>query len=223
MARMSSLDKMSYAQLATLRTRVDGLLVKKQSAERAALRQKMAEIKSFLQDLDDAARRFLEGTAGAWIFLPLLHVTGPDLTTTSATDLAKTFWHHSQLGGAEAHRLLVGLFRDIVGNPFRPVAVDPAWLQWNDGTVVKMAQAMYKENRFDDLPFLADAGDLGQRRTALHERLDVGAQLADGTRRIPVSTHTERVRALDVEQIGDLVEDRLDRSVVAGDGFTPPP
>jgi DNA-binding protein H-NS len=41
---MSSLDKMSYAQLAALRTRVDGLMVEKQSAERAALRQKMADM-----------------------------------------------------------------------------------------------------------------------------------------------------------------------------------
>ncbi len=49
------------------------------------------------------------------------------------------------------------LLRHIVGNPFRPVVIDPAWLRWNDGTVVKMAQALYDENRFDDLPFLADA------------------------------------------------------------------
>jgi hypothetical protein len=27
------------------------------------------------------------------------------------------------------------LFRDIFGNPFRPVAIDPAWLSWHDGTV----------------------------------------------------------------------------------------
>jgi DNA-binding protein H-NS len=44
MARMSSLDKMSYAQLAALRTRIDGLMVVKQSAERAALRQKLADM-----------------------------------------------------------------------------------------------------------------------------------------------------------------------------------
>jgi hypothetical protein len=49
------------------------------------------------------------------------------------------------------------LLRHIIGNPFRPVAIDPAWLRWNDGTVVKMAQAIYDENRFADLPVLADA------------------------------------------------------------------
>ena len=49
------------------------------------------------------------------------------------------------------------LLRDIFGTPFRPVAVDPAWLRWNDGTVVKLAQAIYEERAFDRLPLLADA------------------------------------------------------------------
>jgi hypothetical protein len=49
------------------------------------------------------------------------------------------------------------LFREIVGNPFRPMKVDPAWLTWNDGTVVTLAQAIYDERRFADLPILADA------------------------------------------------------------------
>jgi DNA-binding protein H-NS len=44
MARMNSLDKMSYSQLATLRTQIDGMMVEKQGAERAALRQKMADM-----------------------------------------------------------------------------------------------------------------------------------------------------------------------------------
>jgi hypothetical protein len=49
------------------------------------------------------------------------------------------------------------LLRHIVGNPFRPVVVDPAWLRWQDAAVVKMARTIYDENRFGDLPFLADA------------------------------------------------------------------
>jgi hypothetical protein len=50
-----------------------------------------------------------------------------------------------------------GLYRDIVGNPFRPVALDPSWLSWNDGTVPKLAQAIYDDRRFGDLPIMADA------------------------------------------------------------------
>jgi hypothetical protein len=47
--------------------------------------------------------------------------------------------------------------RCIFGNPFRPVALDPAWLAWNNGAVRKVAQAIYDGRCFADLPILADA------------------------------------------------------------------
>ena len=37
------------------------------------------------------------------------------------------------------------LLRDLIGSPFRPVHVDPAWGAWHDGAVVKLAQAVYEE------------------------------------------------------------------------------
>ncbi|MBL8798455.1 MAG: hypothetical protein JNM56_31460 [Planctomycetia bacterium] len=46
------------------------------------------------------------------------------------------------------------LLRDIFGNPFRPVAVEPTWLT---STVASLAQAIYDERAFDRLPILADA------------------------------------------------------------------
>ena len=50
------------------------------------------------------------------------------------------------------------MLRDIFGNPFRTApALDPAWLHWNDGTAVAIAQAIYEERRFEDLAILADA------------------------------------------------------------------
>jgi hypothetical protein len=50
------------------------------------------------------------------------------------------------------------LVRCVFGNPFRPApAVAPAWLAWNEGTVRKLAQAIYDERAFDRLPVLADA------------------------------------------------------------------
>ncbi|HEY1381779.1 MAG TPA: hypothetical protein VGF55_33580 [Gemmataceae bacterium] len=49
------------------------------------------------------------------------------------------------------------MLRDIFGNPFRPVAVEPAWLAWNHGTVPAIARRVYDERRFEDLPILADA------------------------------------------------------------------
>jgi hypothetical protein len=50
-----------------------------------------------------------------------------------------------------------GLLRDIYGNPFRPAALDPAWLVWDGGTIQKLAQAIYDERAFERLPVLADA------------------------------------------------------------------
>jgi hypothetical protein len=49
------------------------------------------------------------------------------------------------------------LLKDIFGNPFRPVIVDPAWLTWHDALLVSMAQQMYESRDFRDMPVLADA------------------------------------------------------------------
>jgi hypothetical protein len=52
----------------------------------------------------------------------------------------------------------------VFGNPFHSVAVVPGWLRWNDGTVVKLAQAAYQERQLPTghldparLAILADA------------------------------------------------------------------
>ncbi|MBY0459710.1 MAG: hypothetical protein K2V38_20515 [Gemmataceae bacterium] len=44
--------------------------------------------------------------------------------------------------------------RDIFGNPFRPVALDPAWLT---SDVLALARGIYDERAFDRMPILADA------------------------------------------------------------------
>ena len=49
------------------------------------------------------------------------------------------------------------LLRDILGNPFRTVAIDPAWLTWNHGTVRAVARRCHDDESFHDLPILADA------------------------------------------------------------------
>jgi hypothetical protein len=58
---------------------------------------------------------------------------------------------------ASEFRAIAALLHDIVGNPFREVAVDPPSLAWNGGTVVKLARAIYDDRSFDRLPILADA------------------------------------------------------------------
>jgi hypothetical protein len=51
----------------------------------------------------------------------------------------------------------VALARDIFGNPFRPPAVNPAWLTWDGGTIVNHARVIYKDHAFDRLPALGKA------------------------------------------------------------------
>ena len=46
------------------------------------------------------------------------------------------------------------LLRDIFGNPFRPVAFDPAW---QNSTAVGLAASMYESRDFSAMPILADA------------------------------------------------------------------
>jgi hypothetical protein len=57
-------------------------------------------------------------------------------------------------GYAREERQQCHLLRDIFGNPFRPVAVDPAWLT---SDVLALAQGIYDERAFDRMPILADA------------------------------------------------------------------
>jgi hypothetical protein len=54
--------------------------------------------------------------------------------------------------------------RDIFGNPFRPVTLDPGWLAWRGGTVRELARVAYEDRRLPDgtldpsrLAVLADA------------------------------------------------------------------
>jgi hypothetical protein len=69
--------------------------------------------------------------------------------------------------------------REVVGNPFQEVSINPAWLAWNDRAVVGLARMIYRDQRWEDIPILADAledaGCTGPlldhlRRPGLHPR-----------------------------------------------------
>src|SRR5262249_44669511 len=65
------------------------------------------------------------------------------------------------------------LLRELVGPlAFRAVAVNPAWLRWNYGTVLSIARRIYEERAFYDMPILADAlEDAGCTDAALLDHL----------------------------------------------------
>jgi hypothetical protein len=76
-------------------------------------------------------------------------------------DLSRRLAHEAteayQRGLQAEQEYQAALLREMFGNPFRPVAVEAAWLAWNDGAVPKLARAIYDGSRFGDLPILADA------------------------------------------------------------------
>lgn len=49
------------------------------------------------------------------------------------------------------------LAKEIFPNPYAEIVFDAAWLKWNDGTVSKLAHAIYDDRHFEDLPVLGDA------------------------------------------------------------------
>jgi hypothetical protein len=68
----------------------------------------------------------------------------------------------------ETTRVLAALLREVFCNPFRRVAVDPAWLTWRGYLVASMARRIYDERDFAALPVLGDAlEDAGCTEAAL--------------------------------------------------------
>jgi hypothetical protein len=55
------------------------------------------------------------------------------------------------------HGYEADLLREIVGNPFRPAALTPALLAWNDGTIPRLAEMIAANRSYGDLPILGDA------------------------------------------------------------------
>src|SRR5262249_16173338 len=62
-----------------------------------------------------------------------------------------------ELPMTEMRKAIADLLREIFGNPFRSLAVDPSWVAWQCGTVVKLAQGIYADRAFERLPVLLDA------------------------------------------------------------------
>ena len=98
----------------------------------------------------------VEGMSGGWAGSLSAQAGVLRVATRSAfhvqidPELWALSWHSN---GEQQCRLL----RDVFGNPFRHSRVDPLWQAWESGALRRMAQGIYAERRFGDLPILADA------------------------------------------------------------------
>jgi hypothetical protein len=83
----------------------------------------------------------------------LARVVADDLAWLAAT--RATAWPTSM-----SKSRMSALLREIFGNPHQPLIAEQSWLQWNDGCVVKLAQAAYDER-------ILPAGTLDHSRLAI--------------------------------------------------------
>jgi len=77
-----------------------------------------------------------------------------DAVTRAVPSLAASFFEQSGGSRTDEARRQSDIVRDIFGNPFRPITLDPTWLTTN---VVGIVRTIYDERAFQNLPILADA------------------------------------------------------------------
>jgi hypothetical protein len=92
-----------------------------------------------------------------WVAQQATHPVFGWLGTRAVSEAVRIALIRGGVAEERAQEVMMRLFLDVYGNPCRPVAVEPAWLTRNCGTVLKLAQAIYEERAFDRLPILADA------------------------------------------------------------------
>jgi hypothetical protein len=105
------------------------------------------------------ARRYASYTAGRVVTPDVEAAASACWAAATATWLAAAATRVAARTAARIDELTTQahLLRCVFGNPFRTVSLDPPWLTWHDGTIPKLAQAIYDERAFDRLPILADA------------------------------------------------------------------
>jgi hypothetical protein len=141
----------------------DALEVAERFADGAATRQELSEARlharaaadqAFREAYEQESRSKFLWDADYEAALVAQQVTEAALQCV-AEDIAENF--EGQTTALPADLQYPDLLREVFGNPFRWTHADPAWLSWNDGTVGKVAQAIYDQRAFDRLPVLADA------------------------------------------------------------------
>jgi hypothetical protein len=48
------------------------------------------------------------------------------------------------------------MIREVLGNPYQRISLNPRWLNWSNKTVLRIARSLYDTRNFDGMPVLAD-------------------------------------------------------------------
>jgi hypothetical protein len=126
-------------------------------ASKAALKRARQSVRAVRHGLRSRAIGLGGEETASWQACWIMEVAAAENAYVQAPlDLLRSA--HLFLDEAVRMNLFLGeLIRDVFGNPLRPVTIDHLWMAWNDGTIPKIAQAIYDERAFDRLPILADA------------------------------------------------------------------
>lgn len=92
-------------------------------------------------------------------------------------------------------RFMHVVIRDVFGNPFHPAKLDPAWLVWNGGAIVKAADAAYSEREMPSGNL--DNGRLAVLADMLEEAGCTDAQILEHLRR-PQAVHVRGCWVVDL-------------------------
>jgi hypothetical protein len=130
---------------------------------RSAMRQVEYEAESRMATAENSAGMARSSAAFA-VFNALARdsVTAADY---AAADGASAVYHDAfdvQAPSAAAARSVeraaqTQLLREVFGNPFRSVVLPRDFLAWRNGTLPRLARAIYDDGAFERLPILADA------------------------------------------------------------------
>ncbi len=123
--------------------------------------ERFADKLTSAEELEEAARRSPPGrpSGGSWapVRLSFARQARRAVLATCQPVAQDAAWETARQSMALIQNLQAHILRDIFGNPFRPAVLDPAWLRWRDGFIPQVAQSIYDERRFADLPILGDA------------------------------------------------------------------
>jgi hypothetical protein len=130
----------------------DALLACEAFADGTIPREQLMALHSAVSEMKDQLPIDSESEEAAWaVYWASDFRRIPQLQRTVGR--AQRAYHARRSGKAEVTRQ-VALVRDIFGNPFRPVAFNPAW---RTDTALTLARQMYDSRDFGAMPIMADA------------------------------------------------------------------
>jgi len=145
--RICQRDRLAHEALAMNETLAEEIVVGSQAMAKAlATAEALLESETGILAYEDWAYWGARATLAA----VLDPVSAPGYAATAAGHDAPD----GQIAHAKECKAQAVLFRDIFGNPFRSIALNPTWLT---STVTMLAESIYQERAFERLPILADA------------------------------------------------------------------